>query len=203
MRHSELITCLQNLMGFVPPSVTIAEILGLPVRTVYSRTQRDSSYSIEEIRAIERYYSVDLSERKNFIPVQYFSQIDGTVTGKKFVLNETNESLYIDISLYGDTSKSDGNYFIFKAFGDVMSPYIIDNDFLVAEKCDDLKQIKDNDIYLFSYKNVIYLRRISKDIDGLIVKVDNSLYDSKNIKETEMKNLYLIGHVIGLFRNLR
>ena len=90
-------------------------------------------------------------------------------------------------------------YFLIQASGDCMSPYINDKDYLVIEKYQ-TEQINDNDVYLFSYKDVIFIRRISKNIDGLILKSDNPNYKSENIDESDMHNLFIIGQVAGIFR---
>ena len=199
MRHSELIDCLQNLMGFVPKSTSIAKILNLPVRTIYTRTQRDSVYSPEEIKLLECYYAIDLSEENMLIPINYYKQLSGKIENNEFKFTGGKETLFFPKALMKKLYDDNKKYFLIQASGDCMSPYINDKDYLVIEKYQ-TEQINDNDVYLFSYKDVIFIRRISKNIDGLILKSDNPNYKSEDINESDMHNLFIIGQVAGVFR---
>lgn len=60
MKHSELITKITKLKGFKPKFKDLAQILDKPVGTINSRSSRDLSYSIEELKKISEAYNIDL-----------------------------------------------------------------------------------------------------------------------------------------------
>lgn len=65
MRHSEILTTLQNLTTHKPTQQEIANILGVSINTIGARAVRDSNYSIEEIKKIGDKLGVNLFTKKN------------------------------------------------------------------------------------------------------------------------------------------
>lgn len=62
MRYSVLIERLQNLTNDKANIKEIADVIGVPVRTLYTRGQRNSNFTLEEILQIESYYNVSLRQ---------------------------------------------------------------------------------------------------------------------------------------------
>ena len=64
MKYSQLIDTLQNLTMTKVNLKEIADIIGKPVRTLYTRGQRDSNFSLNEIKLIENHYNIKLLNAK-------------------------------------------------------------------------------------------------------------------------------------------
>ena len=65
MRHSEILTILQNLTTHKPTQQEIANILGVSINTIGARAVRDSNYSIDEIKKSGDKLGVNLFTKKN------------------------------------------------------------------------------------------------------------------------------------------
>jgi phage repressor protein C with HTH and peptisase S24 domain len=85
-----------------------------------------------------------------------------------------------------------------------MSPSIIDRDKLIIEHWDN-EQIKDDRVYVFCYKDEIFVKRLSKNIDEIIVKSDNPdpMYRPRYIEGEDMNNVIIVGQVVGIVRDLK
>lgn len=62
MRYNVLIERLQNLTKDKANIKEIADIIGVPARTLYTRGQRNSNFTLEEIIQIENYYNISLRQ---------------------------------------------------------------------------------------------------------------------------------------------
>ena len=93
-------------------------------------------------------------------------------------------------------------YSIINAYGDSMSPTIENADKLIIAHSD-FKQIVDNKIYVFSYNDKIYIKRLVQNIDEIVVISDNEnkeIYKTKVINQENIDKIYIIGQVIGIFK---
>ena len=81
---------------------------------------------------------------------------------------------------------------------DSMLPSIAQNERIIVRGCEE-EQIKDNKIYVFGYKDEIYIRRLVKNLDEIIIKSDNQdpIYKAKTVKAEEIK---IIGQVVSSIR---
>ena len=82
-----------------------------------------------------------------------------------------------------------------------MSPTIENHDKLIVEYWNG-EQIQDNKIYVFCYNNEFFVKRLSKNIDEIIVKSDNKEYNIRSISSENAGNLKLVGKIVGLVRIL-
>ena len=82
-----------------------------------------------------------------------------------------------------------------------MSPTIENHDKLIVEHWNG-EQIQDNKIYVFCYNNEFFVKRLSKNIDEIIVKSDNKEYNIRSISSENAGNLKLVGKIVGLVRIL-
>lgn len=87
------------------------------------------------------------------------------------------------------------------ASGDSMSPAIENGDKLIVEHwCD--SQIQDNKIYVFCFNNEFFVKRLSKNLDEIIIKSDNPDYRTKTINGSTANELTVIGKIVGIIRTL-
>lgn len=229
MRHNELLDALQNLTGRKPRQRDFAEVLNLPINTIGTRAKRNSNYSVEEIKKINQAFGVDLFQQKvlneyintlandytsqkisefnagqDDIVADYFYNAFGSCGSGAFVLSEDKEQIRVPkviIEYFSPCKK----YSVINAIGDSMMPYICDKDKLIVEHCEPFEQIKDNKVYVFCYNNEIFVKRLVKNIDEIIVKSDNPdpIYRVRYIEKEDMNNIFLIGQIVGLMRNTR
>ena len=100
------------------------------------------------------------------------------------------------ISRYSTTNK----YSVILAKGSSMQPEIMDNDKVIIKMWNG-EQIIDDRIYLFRYDNEIFLKKLCKNFDQIVVKSNNPEFPHRFIEGDKIKNLNIIGEVVGLLRN--
>ena len=82
-----------------------------------------------------------------------------------------------------------------------MTPTINNGDKLIVEHWNG-DQIQDNKIYVFCYNNEFFVKRLSKNIDEIIIKSDNPEYRVRTIPASAMENLILVGKIVASIKNL-
>ena len=87
------------------------------------------------------------------------------------------------------------------ATGNSMSPTIEHGDKLIVEHWNG-DQIQDNKIYVFCYNNEFFVKRLSKNIDEIIIKSDNPEYRVRTISAKNMADLVLIGKIVATIKSL-
>lgn len=137
------------------------------------------------------------------IPVDYYPDVFGSCGNGKFVLSTQKEVIDVPKKLFQHFS-SVKKYSVINAVGDSMSPTIYDKDKLIVEHWDG-EQIKDNQVYVFAYNNEIFVKRLVKNVDEIVITSDNPnpIYRPRFIEKDDMNNVLIIGQIIGLFRGLR
>ena len=207
MRYDKLIDCLQNLIHFKPTQQALASILGIAQTAINGRAKRNSNFSDEEIQKIEQFYGVQLKENSvasvDCLEVDYYPEVFGSCGGGAFALSEAKEAISIPKNAFWEFS-SLKRYSVINAVGSSMSPSIIDRDKLIIEHWDN-EQIKDDRVYVFCYKDEIFVKRLIKNIDEIIVKSDNPdpMYRPRYIEGEDMNNVIIVGQVVGIVRDLK
>lgn len=127
-----------------------------------------------------------------FIEIDYFeNDLSLNTNGSK--------SSKIKVSLGFLPFKKDKKYFICHQKGNSMEPYIYDGDFLVVERKsnkDTIETIEDGTIYLFSYEDKIYVKKLSLNIHQIVVKSLNSDFPIQYINNDEFKKISLFGKIV-------
>ena len=216
MKYSVLFDTLQNLINIKPQATQIADIIGIPVRTLYTRGQRDSAFTFEELRKIENAYGIvggltgtptkaELCEyyEKHICPPQcvqlyYYPDVFGSCGEGGMVFNENAETVYVAKSSIPNFSKSN-HYSIISARGSSMYPAISDNDQLIIQHNVE-NQIIDDTVYLFRYNDELFIKRLVKNVDQIVCISENPRFQDRIIEPKE-DNFSIIGKVVGLFRS--
>ena len=87
-----------------------------------------------------------------------------------------------------------------------MHPFIFDKDKLIIRQTDKNEQIIDNRVYIFSFENQIFVKRLIKNINQLIIISDNKAqcgFDPIILKGTELDKITIFGQIAGLMRDCR
>ncbi len=223
MRHNELLETLQNLTNAKPKQREIAEALGVDVGVIGKRASRNSEYSLEELQKInefygKRFYEFDLFaglyghnaaknvlkkmtvNTENEILLDYYPEVFGSCGNGTFVLSECREPITVPRKCF--TSFVSGKqYSVINAYGDSMMPYIHDKDKLIVEHWSG-EQIRDNRVYVFRFGDNIFVKRLVQNINQIVVKSDNTIYDTMKIEAKDAGDLQIIGRIVGLMRDM-
>ena len=92
-------------------------------------------------------------------------------------------------------------YSIINASGNSMSPTIDNGDKLIVEHWNGT-QIQDNKVYVFCFNNEFFVKRLSKNLDEIIIKSDNPEYRIRTINGSTAGDLTLIGKIVGVIKSL-
>lgn len=183
---------------------------------IQSRVNADGYLTDEEITAIEKSQGVILYDRKitdcnllndkknsTTVSIDYYPEVFGSCGSGNFVLSEQKELIQVPKKLFSHFS-TQKQYSIINAIGDSMLPYIHNKDKLIVEHWQG-EQIKDNQVYVFCYKDEIFVKRLIKNIDEIIVKSDNPdpMYRPRYIEKEDMNNVLIVGEIVGLMRDMR
>lgn len=227
MKHSELIEIIENQTGDKPKQREIAEALEVNVGVIGKRAERNSSYNLDELLKIDewfgtKYLEFDLFQATNTNRVvknvigkvqnnletmqdsfiaEYYPDVFGSCGTGSFVLSETNEFINVPKRIVQGYSKIK-HYSVINAHGDSMMPYIHDKDLLVVQHYEG-EQIKDNRVYVFRFKDNIFVKRLVLNITQLIIKSDNTEYKPITIDLTANSDeVQIIGQIVGLMRDM-
>jgi SOS-response transcriptional repressor LexA len=205
MHYNEVIDRLQKLTQTKISQQTIANCLGIRQTAVSGRASRNSEFTLDELIKIERALGLPIGSvsgiqgNDNSVDLDYYPDVFGSCGSGLLVASETKEKITVpkaNIKSYSENKK----YSVITAKGDSMAPDIKSDDKLIIEHTE---TIQDNKVYIFSYQENIYVKRLVKNISELVVISDNpdkEIYATQKI--TDFSSLRVIGQVIGLMREM-
>ncbi|MBQ2395946.1 MAG: S24 family peptidase [Bacteroidales bacterium] len=205
MQYSVLFDTLQNLINYKPTAAEVANCLGVKDKALYARRARNSEFTHEELRKIEQAYGIlggltgGVVTNDNCVDVDYYPDVFGSCGGGAFVLSQAKEKIRLDKGAIINYSPSK-EYSIITAQGDSMAPDIKSDDKLIIEHC---STITDNKIHVFCYQEQIYVKRLVKNINELVIISDNpdkTIYTTQKLSGCSLDEVQVIGQVIGLMR---
>lgn len=210
MKYTELQEKLQQLKGEKISQSKIGEVIGTTRQNIGSKFNNPKSeVSVSELQKVERFYNVSLYQspvRENDtvpILVDYYPEVFGSCGEGQFVLSEQKELIQVPQKFFNHFS-TQKHYSVINAIGESMLPTLRPKDKLIVEHWQG-EQIKDNQVYVFCYKDEIFVKRLIKNIDEIIVKSDNPdpMYRPRYIEKEDMNNVLIVGEIVGLMRDMR
>lgn len=205
MKLEELISIITKKTGNFVNQSMLAESLGVTRQTVSNRIKNESQITVSELKKVEDYFNITLfNESDNFdenvIHVDYYTDVFASCGNGSIVFSEEKIKLPISTLLIHGFSKRK-TYSIINATGNSMFPTINNGDKLIVEHwCGE--QIQDNKIYVFCFNNEFYVKRLSKNLDEIIIKSDNPEYRTRTINGSTTQELKVIGKIVGAVKNL-
>lgn len=206
MLISEVLDTLQILTKKHISQAEIARVLNASAVAINKRIIRNSEIKLSELELLEKHYNVSLLNKKtntDDIDGIYYPDVFGSCGSGTFVLSETKEPIRIPQSCFNVPISKFKKYSVINAIGNSMEPYIHDRDKLIVQHTENGEQIKDNRIYVFCYHNEIFVKRLCKNVNQLIIESDNKIYDSIKLYKEEMNDIMIIGQIVGLMRDCR
>ena len=203
MKLDELLKIISNKSGKYVNQSLLAESLGITRQTVSNRIKNDSQVTVSELKKIEEFFGItlfnDISESdNNVIYVDYYSDIFASCGNGTILFSDEKVKIPLSTSLINGFS-GQKTYSMINATGNSMTPTISDGDKLLVEHWNG-EQIKDNKIYVFCFNQEFFIKRLSKNLDEIIIKSDNPDYRTRTISGTTINEVILIGKVVGIYR---
>ena len=206
MRFNQAYDVLQNFRKEVNQA-ELGRVLGVSRANINYKIKADVLLSDEDVKKIETYYNVSLSDEikqpvSDNVTLDYFPDVFGSCGNGVFQFSTKKEQITLPQSIISKKVTPGKQYFVINAYGNSMQPLICDKDKLVIESYDG-EQIIDNKPYLFAYKDEIFIKRLAKNVDQLMIIPENKDYDVRKLSGNQLKDVNIIGLVVGLMRDLR
>ena len=173
--------------------------------TSFSRKKREGSdIKHKNIQQLEEKLGINLTSNSNTdnILVDYYPDVCGSCGNGVFEFSTKKELIAVPKSAFSTHFSSSKQYFVINAIGNSMEPLIYDGDKLIIEHYDG-EQIKDNRPYLFCRNNEIFIKRLAKNVDELLIIPENKMYSVRKLEGEKMNEVDILGQVVGLMRDLR
>ena len=132
--------------------------------------------------------------------IDYYSDVFASCGSGSIIFSSEKTKLPVSVSMIHGYSKNK-LYSMINATGNSMSPTIGNGDKLIVEHWTG-DQIQDNKIYVFCYNSEFFVKRLSKNIDEIIIKSDNPEYRVRTIPAKSLNDLTLIGKIVAVIKNL-
>lgn len=200
MKYSELQTTLQNKTNSNISLTNIAEVLNITRQNMHKRvTSAKGDIPQHEIELLEQAFNVSLVEK---ITIDYYPQIFASCGNGLIAFSPERVQTEIPKNAFFTRFSPIKKYSMFNVFGNSMEPFIMDRDRVIIEHWEG-EQIIDNRPYYFCYKDEIFIKRLAKNINQLMIIPENKDYDVIKLSGPEMNDIQIIGQVVGLMRDLR
>jgi len=205
MKLEELMSLISKKTGSYVNQSMLADAFGITRQTISNRIKNASQVTVSELKKIEDFFHITLfSEDTNYSEevalIDYYKDVFASCGSGNIIFSEEKVKIPVSTLLIENFSKSK-IYSIINATGNSMSPTIENGDKLIIEHWDS-SQIQDNKIYVFCFNNEFYVKRLSKNLDEIIIKSDNPEYRIRTINGTTINELVLIGKVVGSIKTL-
>lgn len=182
----------------------LAKSLGVTRQTISNRVKNNSELTVSEFKKIEDFFKIKIfmndDNNMNLVNVDFYPEVFASCGSGTVLFSEEKTEVKLPESLFFKYSPSK-KYSMICARGDSMSPFIDNNDKLIVEHWEN-NQIIDNKVYVFCYKSEFFVKRLSKNVDEVIIQSDNPNYSIRIVKGEEIADLHIIGQVVGIVRNL-
>jgi len=204
MKLDELLSIISANIGEPVNQSMLAECLGITRQTVSNRIKNESEVTVSELQKAEEYFKIKLLNSINneyeVAYIDYYTDVFASCGNGSIIFSSEKNKLPVATNMIKGYSKNK-LYSIINASGNSMSPTIENGDKLIVEHWNG-DQIQDNKIYVFCYNNEFFVKRLSKNIDEIIIKSDNPEYRVRTIPQKSLSDLILIGKIVSTVKSL-
>lgn len=204
MKLDELIAIIAQKTGNYVNQSMLAESLGITRQTVSNRIKNESQVTVSELKKIEEVFGITLFNDsfgdEDVVNIDYYTDVFASCGNGNILYSEEKIKLPISTILIGGFSKQK-KYSMINASGNSMAPTIDNGDKLIVEHWNG-EQIQDNKVYVFCFNNEFFVKRLSKNLDEIIIKSDNPEYRLRTINGSTVDDLTLIGKIVGVIKKL-
>ena len=203
MKLDELLNLLSKKTSNYINQSHLAEALGVTRQTISNRIKNESQVTVSELKKIEEFFNINIFsniENDDIIRIDYYTDVFASCGNGNIVFSDEKVSLGVSTQLINGFSNKK-NYSIINASGNSMAPTIDSGDKLIIEHWND-GQIQDNKIYVFCFNNEFFVKRLSKNLEEIIIKSVNPEYRVRTINGTTVTELTLIGKIVGIIKSV-
>ena len=204
MKLDELINLISKKTETNVTQTQLAEALGITRQTVNTRVKNGSQVTVSEMKKAESFFGISLFEENktpdNTVEIDYYGDVFASCGNGSIVFSEEKTKLEIS-TFFIHGFRRGTKYSIITASGDSMSPTIENGDKLIVEHWGG-SQIQDNKIYVFCFNNEFFVKRLSKNLDEILIKSDNPDYRTKTMNGTTAEELVIVGKIVGIIKSL-
>lgn len=140
-----------------------------------------------------------VEENEATVDMAYYEDVYGSCDLGSFVFSESKQIIQVPKKIVLGYSGFK-TYSVINASGDSMQPRIQDKDRLIVEHWNG-EQITDNRVYIFRYKDQVFIKRLVLNLDQIVVKSDNKEYQTRYIEAPQADDFQIIGKIVGLMRS--
>ena len=205
MKLDELLSIITKKTGERINQSLLAESLGITRQTVSNRIKNESQVTVSELKKIEEFFNINLfnetpCDGSEVTYIDYYSDVFASCGNGTILFSDEKTKLPIPTMLINGFSNQK-TYSIINASGNSMAPTIESGDRLIVEHWNG-SQIQDNKIYVFCFNNEFFIKRLSKNLDEIIIKSDNPEYRVRTINGSTIRELTLIGKIVAIIKAL-
>ena len=202
MKLDEILTLISQKAGNYINQTALADSLGITRQTVSNRIKNESQLTVAELKKIEDYFNIVILNEDDTINqiayIDYYNDVFASCGSGSVVFSEEKVKIPVSSMLINGFSKSK-TYSMINATGNSMSPTIENGDKLIVEHWNN-GQIQDNRVYVFCFNNEFFVKRLSKNLDEIIIKSDNPEYRIRTINGSTTEELILVGKIVGIIK---
>ena len=202
MKLDELLLILSKRVGIAVNQSMLADALGITRQTISNRIKNESEVTVSELKKVEEFFNISMfGEMPDDITyIDYYTDVFASCGDGSIVFSSEKNKLPISTSMINGYSKNK-LYSMINATGNSMAPTIDNGDKLIVEHWSG-NQIQDNKIYVFCYNGEFFVKRLSKNLDEIIIKSDNPEYRVRTIGGKSIMDLILIGKIVATIKQV-
>lgn len=202
MKLDELLSILSKRVGIAVNQSMLADALGITRQTISNRIKNESEVTVSELKKVEEFFNVNMFGEvpDDIIYIDYYTDVFASCGEGSIVFSSEKTKLPISTSMISGYSKNK-LYSMINATGNSMAPTIDNGDKLIVEHWSG-NQIQDNKIYVFCYNGEFFVKRLSKNLDEIIIKSDNPEYRVRTIGGKSVMDLILIGKIVATIKQV-
>ncbi len=202
MKLDELLSILSKRVGIAVNQSMLADALGITRQTISNRIKNESEVTVSELKKVEEFFNISMfGEMPDDITyIDYYTDVFASCGDGSIVFSSEKTKLPISTSMINGYSKNK-LYSMINATGNSMAPTIDNGDKLIVEHWSG-NQIQDNKIYVFCYNGEFFVKRLSKNLDEIIIKSDNPEYRVRTIGGKSIMDLILIGKIVATIKQV-
>lgn len=176
----------------------LGKILGVSKQQISNIETGKSDLTDENKRILSKKFDLNLQNQifnqENYVLIDYYPDVIASCGPGGFEMSQECIQYDVPATLFPPARNVKG-YSMCHAKGNSMYPRIWDGDFVICEHKDNMK-IENGEMYIFCFDDQIYLKRLTKNINQIVVESENPDFPTQYIEKEDMNNVHLIGHVV-------
>ena len=181
----------------------MAEIIGTSAQNLNKKFHNEKTQVVvSDVEKLENALAISLMGTNDNFILDYYPDTFGSCGTGVFEFSTKKTQLAVPKNAFFTNISTSKQYFVINAYGDSMQPLIYDKDKLIIEHWEG-EQIIDNRPYVFCYKDEIFIKKLVKNINQLVILPENKEYDTIKLSGSELSDVDIIGRVVGLMRDLK